>query len=104
MARSKLDLAIEKAISKLETAKTKWVADVSSEDAFDAYVDGIAATDPELDPNTVKRSAPAINWKDFATNADKYADIWYNKAVNGFKKKWKSNYVKAFSTPVSGRT
>ncbi len=94
-----LDLAIDKALTSIAAAKTKWAADVQDPKAFDDYVNGVADASGE-DPNVVRRSIPAVKWAIFAKKADQYTDKWYNKTVNGFKKNWKPNYKKAFSTPA----
>ncbi len=94
-----LDLAVDKALTSLKAAKTKWVTDVQDPKAFEDYVNEIAKATGES-PDVVRRSIPAVKWAIFAKKADQYSDKWYNNAADGFRRKWKGNFKKAFSTPA----
>ena len=76
--------------------RRNWVAMVKRAETFDAFVKGISAITgiPEA---TVRSSLPAVNYKEFQANAEKYLDIALSKIEAAYRQgKWKLKYRQAF--------
>ena len=76
--------------------KKNWVTMVKKSESFDAFVRGISAVTgiPEA---TVRASLPAVNYKEFQANAEKYLDIALSKLEAAYRNhKWSIKYKSAF--------
>jgi len=76
--------------------RKNWVPMVKKAESFDAFVKGISAVTgiPEA---TVRSSLPAVNWKEFQANAEKYLDIAISKIEAAYRShKWSLKYKQAF--------
>jgi len=95
----------DKAIRKLQKPETrsKWVNAIKSSSSFDDYAknlaDALSREGVPISPETIKASAPGVNWKDFQANAEKYADIMISRAIEGFRSgKWAKNLARAYGS------
>jgi len=93
----------EKAIRKLSKPETKakWVDAIKSSSSFDEYAkklsDALSREGISISPESIKASAPGVNWREFQANAEKYADIMISRALEGFRSgKWARNLGRAF--------
>jgi len=76
--------------------KAAWVTMVKKAESFDAFVKGIA-TITGLPESTVRASLPAVHWKEFQANAEKYLPKALEKIEAAFRaRKWSTKYVEAF--------
>lgn len=76
--------------------KKNWLTMVKKAETFDAFVKGISAVTgiPEA---TVRASLPAVNYKEFQANAERYLDIALAKIEAAYRAgKWKVKYRQAF--------
>jgi len=94
-----LDIYEAKWYKKATAAFRKvWVDMVKRAESFEAYVAGVAAV-TGLPEDVVRASLPAVNWKEFQANAEKYVDIALKKIEKAYSThKWANKYKAAFST------
>jgi len=95
----------DKAIRKLQKPETrsKWVNAIKSSSSFDDYAknlaDALSREGISISPESIRSSAPGVNWKEFQANAEKYADIMINRAIEGFRSgKWAKNLARAYGS------
>jgi hypothetical protein len=91
-----LDEAQSKWVARAKVAKDVWASEVAKEVSFNNYIGAIAKL-LGVDPEVVRGSVPASNWRSFQGKASEKKD----KYVSGVEKaasdnKWKDKYRKAF--------
>jgi hypothetical protein len=97
---SVIDLKQEKWFKKAIAGFRKaWVTMVKKAESFEAYAQGISAV-TGIPVDVVRSSLPAVNWKEFQANAERYLPAALQKIEAAYRAgKWKIKYVEAFRTP-----
>jgi hypothetical protein len=95
-----IDLKQEKWFRKATAGFRKaWVTMVKKAESFEAYAQGIAAV-TGIPVDVVRSSLPAVSWKEFQANAEKYLPVALQKIEAAYRAgKWKTKYIEAFRTP-----
>jgi len=96
-----LDIAEEKWFRRaIAGFKKVWIPAVKAAESFEAFVSGISAITgiPEA---TVRASMPAVAWRKFQAEAEKYLPKAVAKIEAAFRaKKWSRKYRKVWTIPA----
>ena len=91
----------QKWVEKTKGRVDVWAARVSSDEAWEAYVKGLADPKEGLTEDLIKSSGPGKAWNEFRKNAPKKVDDFKSAIDEAAKgEKWIKGFIRAFSTPA----
>jgi len=89
--------------SNAKAAKTVWASEVSKDAAFTNYVQAIA-TLLGVEPETIRKSMPAANWRTFQTKATEKTSKYESGIDRAAREnKWADKWRKAYTEKLVAR-